>query len=168
VVFLGGFRLVGKQFLKSYPYEGAFFGRKAARFRRRLDLPIILLGGISNLATAGAPWPTVLVRGHGRALLRPDLINQWQAGTRQASGCIHCNRCMPTSTRARAARWWTAAPATGLRQRRLTDVGPGWPMPDAVGCCPTPQTSEPTSLPRCPTLLGYIPTDRHSIRRTGA
>jgi len=93
-----GFRLVGKQFLKSYPYEEAFFAEKAARFRDSLDLPVILLGGISRLDTA----ERAVVDGFafvamGRALLHdPDLINQWQAGTRAMSGCIHCNRCMPT------------------------------------------------------------------------
>lgn len=94
----GGFRLVGKQFLKSYPYEEAFFEEKASRFRDELDLPVILLGGISNLDTAErAVADGFAFVAMGRALLHdPDLINKWQAGTRQESGCIHCNRCMPT------------------------------------------------------------------------
>ena len=94
----GGFRLVGKQFLKAYPYEEAYFLDKAARFRDELDLPLILLGGISRLDTA----QRALDEGFafvamGRALLHdPELLNEWQAGTSAASGCIHCNRCMPT------------------------------------------------------------------------
>jgi 2,4-dienoyl-CoA reductase-like NADH-dependent reductase (Old Yellow Enzyme family) len=94
----GGFRLVGDKFLKSYPYEEAYFLDKATRFRESVDLPLILLGGISRLDTAergiadGFSFVAM-----GRALLHePDLVNQWEAGTATASGCIHCNRCMPT------------------------------------------------------------------------
>jgi 2,4-dienoyl-CoA reductase-like NADH-dependent reductase (Old Yellow Enzyme family) len=94
----GGFRLVGKQFLKAYPYEEAFFAEKASRFRDGLDLPIVLLGGISRLDTAErAIADGFSFVAMGRALLHdPSLPAQWQAGTRVASGCIHCNRCMPT------------------------------------------------------------------------
>jgi 2,4-dienoyl-CoA reductase-like NADH-dependent reductase (Old Yellow Enzyme family) len=94
----GGFGLVGKQFLKAYPYEEAFFEDKARRFRDALDLPIILLGGISRRDTAEqAVADGYAFVAMGRALLHdPDLIGQWRAGTRVASGCIHCNRCMPT------------------------------------------------------------------------
>jgi 2,4-dienoyl-CoA reductase-like NADH-dependent reductase (Old Yellow Enzyme family) len=93
-----GFRLVGDRFLKSYPYEEAYFLDKATRFRDAVDLPLILLGGISRLDTAerGIDEGFSFVA-MGRALLHePDLVNQWQAGTAVASGCIHCNRCMPT------------------------------------------------------------------------
>ena len=94
----GGFRLVGDKFLKKYPYEEAFFIEKARRYRDALELPIILLGGISRLDTAesaiGEGFGFVAM---GRALLHdPDLPNQWSEGTRDDSGCIHCNRCMPT------------------------------------------------------------------------
>lgn len=94
----GGFRLVGSQFLKAYPYEEAFFLDKARQFREALDLPVILLGGISRLDTAEAAIDEGFgFVAMGRALLHdPDLVNQWHAGTKDASGCIHCNRCMPT------------------------------------------------------------------------
>jgi 2,4-dienoyl-CoA reductase-like NADH-dependent reductase (Old Yellow Enzyme family) len=94
----GGFRLVGSRFLRSYPYEEAYFLVQAREFREVLDLPLILLGGVSQLATAERG----LAEGFqfvamARALLHdPDLIQQWQAGTEEVSGCIHCNRCMPT------------------------------------------------------------------------
>jgi 2,4-dienoyl-CoA reductase-like NADH-dependent reductase (Old Yellow Enzyme family) len=94
----GGFRLVGSRFLRSYPYEEAYFLDQARQFRQTLDLPLILLGGISRLDTAenGLEEGFEFVA-MGRALLHdPDLINAWQAGTSDASGCIHCNRCMPT------------------------------------------------------------------------
>ncbi len=94
----GGFRLVGSRFLRAYPYSEAYFLPMARRFRAELSLPLVLLGGISERATA----ETALDEGFdlvalGRALLHdPDLIRSWQDGTATASGCVHCNRCMPT------------------------------------------------------------------------
>ena len=93
-----GFRLVGDRFLKSYPYEEAFFLPFARQFRRALTTPIILLGGITELATVEA----ALAEGFAfvamaRALLRePDLPNRMQDGHLGLALCIHCNKCMPT------------------------------------------------------------------------
>lgn len=94
----GGFRLVGSKFLRSYPYEEAYFREMAEQYRDALDLPIILLGGISDLATAESAidggFSFVAM---GRALLHdPDLINRYRDGDASTSGCVHCNRCMPT------------------------------------------------------------------------
>jgi 2,4-dienoyl-CoA reductase-like NADH-dependent reductase (Old Yellow Enzyme family) len=93
-----GFKLVGSRFLKDYPYEEAFFLPFARQFRAALTTPIILLGGITELATIEA----ALAEGFAfvamaRALLRePDLPNRMQAGSAKSSLCIHCNKCMPT------------------------------------------------------------------------
>ena len=78
-----GFRVVGHRFLKSYPYEEAFFLPYARQFQRALSTPLILLGGITELATI----ESALAEGFAfvamaRALLRePDLPNRMQAGT---------------------------------------------------------------------------------------
>jgi 2,4-dienoyl-CoA reductase-like NADH-dependent reductase (Old Yellow Enzyme family) len=93
-----GFKLVGAKFLRAYPYEEAYFLPKARRFREALGLPLVLLGGISRLETATAAvdegFEFVAM---GRALLHdPQLVRRFEAGTAEASGCIHCNRCMPT------------------------------------------------------------------------
>ena len=93
-----GFKLIGHRFLKEYPYEEAFFLPFARQFHAALTTPIILLGGITELATVEA----ALEEGFAfvamaRALLRePDLPNRMQAGTARSSLCIHCNKCMPT------------------------------------------------------------------------
>jgi 2,4-dienoyl-CoA reductase-like NADH-dependent reductase (Old Yellow Enzyme family) len=93
-----GFKLIGHRFLKTYPYEEAFFLPFARQFRATLTTPIILLGGITERATIEA----ALAEGFAfvamaRALLRePDLPNRMQAGTATSSLCIHCNKCMPT------------------------------------------------------------------------
>jgi 2,4-dienoyl-CoA reductase-like NADH-dependent reductase (Old Yellow Enzyme family) len=93
-----GFKLIGSRFLRAYPYEEAFFLPYARQFLDALSLPLILLGGITQLDTIesalGEGFAFVAM---ARALLRePDLVNRMQAGTASSSLCIHCNQCMPT------------------------------------------------------------------------
>jgi 2,4-dienoyl-CoA reductase-like NADH-dependent reductase (Old Yellow Enzyme family) len=93
-----GFKLIGSRFLRAYPFEEAFFLPYARQFLDALSLPLILLGGITQLETA----QSALAEGFAfvamaRALLRePDLVNRLQAGSSTSSLCIHCNQCMPT------------------------------------------------------------------------
>lgn len=96
-----GIRLAGKRFLVDYPYQEAFLLEYARQFRAELDMPLILLGGITNRAT----MDLAMAEGFdfvamGRAILRePDLVNRIAADeSRRAvkSLCIHCNKCMPT------------------------------------------------------------------------
>jgi 2,4-dienoyl-CoA reductase-like NADH-dependent reductase (Old Yellow Enzyme family) len=93
-----GFQLVGGKFFHDYPYEEAYFLPYARQFRTALTLPLILLGGVSQLDTVHR----AMAEGFefvamGRALLRePELIKAWQAGGTSPSLCVHCNKCMPT------------------------------------------------------------------------
>ncbi|MFI1377943.1 NADH:flavin oxidoreductase [Embleya sp. NPDC020886] len=93
-----GVKLIGKQILRSYPYEEAYLLASARRFRAELKLPLILLGGITNRST----MDLAMTEGFefvamGRAVLRePDLINRIAAEAETESLCIHCNKCMPT------------------------------------------------------------------------
>ena len=93
-----GFRVIGHRFLRAYPYEEAFFLPYARQFQRVLSTPLILLGGITELATI----EMALAEGFAfvamaRALLRePDLPKRMEAGGTATSLCIHCNKCMPT------------------------------------------------------------------------
>lgn len=94
----GGFRLVGDKFLRSYPYEEAYFLPMAAQVREAVAVPLILLGGISGRETAdraiAAGFEFVAM---GRALLHdPDVVGRFETDPHAVSGCIHCNRCMPT------------------------------------------------------------------------
>jgi 2,4-dienoyl-CoA reductase-like NADH-dependent reductase (Old Yellow Enzyme family) len=92
------FRLVSRRFLRSYPFEEAFFLPNARRFRAALTMPIILLGGINERATIeGALNEGFEFVAMARALLRePDLVNRMQQGSASTGICIHCNKCMPT------------------------------------------------------------------------
>jgi 2,4-dienoyl-CoA reductase-like NADH-dependent reductase (Old Yellow Enzyme family) len=93
-----GFRVLGKRFMTSYPFEEAFFLPYARQFRDALDMPLILLGGINRIDTIeravddGFDFVAM-----ARALLRePDLVNKFRKGASSESLCIHCNKCMPT------------------------------------------------------------------------
>ncbi|MEV6340755.1 NADH:flavin oxidoreductase [Nocardia vinacea] len=93
-----GFRLMGRAFLREYPYRDAYLLERARQFRSELSMPLILLGGIADLDT----MRTAMAEGFefvamGRALLRePDLLLRIQADQSTRSACIHCNECMPT------------------------------------------------------------------------
>ncbi|WP_292672523.1 NADH:flavin oxidoreductase [Nocardioides sp.] len=89
---------MGKGFLKHYDFEEAYFFEKASQFRAALAMPLMLLGGINQLATMERAMASGFdFVAMGRALLRePDLVNQLQNGRQKAGKCIHCNQCMPT------------------------------------------------------------------------
>ncbi|MFC9893781.1 NADH:flavin oxidoreductase [Nocardia sp. NPDC127579] len=93
-----GFRLMGRLFLKEYPYQEAYLLERAQQFRRELTMPLILLGGITNLDTMNR----ALAEGFdfvamGRALLRePNLLRRIESDSATRSACVHCNECMPT------------------------------------------------------------------------
>lgn len=93
-----GFKLFGKRFLPSYPYEEAYLLPYARQFQAALEMPLILLGGINRRDTI----ERAMAEGFdfvalGRALLRePDLVNQLASGRTDEGLCIHCNKCMPT------------------------------------------------------------------------
>ena len=93
-----GFRIFGRRYFKTYPFEEAYFLPMARRFRSELSMPLIYLGGVNTLSTAGR----VLDEGFAfvalaRALLRePDLVEKWRVDPARVATCIHCNRCMPS------------------------------------------------------------------------
>lgn len=93
-----GIRWFGKKFLRAYPYQDTYLLERALRFRAEVELPLILLGGVTDRAAMdramGAGFEFVAM---ARALLRePDLVNRISADPATPSLCTHCNRCMPT------------------------------------------------------------------------
>lgn len=93
-----GIRLTGHRFLHDYPYGEAYLLEYARRFRAELDLPLILLGGITRRETMDlAMAEGFAFVAMARALLSdPDLVRRIAADSAAASRCFHCNRCMPT------------------------------------------------------------------------
>jgi 2,4-dienoyl-CoA reductase-like NADH-dependent reductase (Old Yellow Enzyme family) len=94
-----GVRLMGKRFIREYPYEDLYLLDKARQVRAGVGLPMILLGGVVDRAG----MDTAMAEGFqyvamARALLRePDLVNRIAADSTTRSLCIHCNLCMPTN-----------------------------------------------------------------------
>lgn len=93
-----GIRAVGKGFFKTYPWKPLYFLEQARQVREAVSMPLILLGGVVDLAGMN----TAMEEGFefvamARALLRePDLINRIAADATTQSQCIHCNMCMST------------------------------------------------------------------------
>ncbi|MFE1396987.1 NADH:flavin oxidoreductase [Nocardiopsis dassonvillei] len=93
-----GVQLVGGQFIRAYPYREAYLLESARQFRAVLNLPLVLLGGISERAT----MDRAMAEGFefvamARALLRePDFVERIRREPGTRSLCIHCNKCMPT------------------------------------------------------------------------
>ena len=91
-------RLAGNRFLRGYPYQEAYLLDRARQFRAALELPLILLGGITRKET----MDLAMAEGFAfvalaRALLRePGLIQRIQSDPQTRSLCVHCNKCMPT------------------------------------------------------------------------
>ena len=93
-----GMRLGGGSFLKEYPYRPGFLLETAQRFRDRLAMPLIALGGLDTLdAIADAMARGFDLVALGRSLVRePDLPDRLRTGAASETSCIHCNRCMPS------------------------------------------------------------------------
>jgi 2,4-dienoyl-CoA reductase-like NADH-dependent reductase (Old Yellow Enzyme family) len=93
-----GMRRFGGRFLKEYPYRPAFLLDTAVRFRERLEMPLVALGGLDTIeAMTQAREAGFELIALGRSLLRdPDLPRRLESGEARRSSCIHCNRCMPT------------------------------------------------------------------------
>jgi 2,4-dienoyl-CoA reductase-like NADH-dependent reductase (Old Yellow Enzyme family) len=93
-----GFRVAAPVLFRRYPYTETYFLPMARQFRAALTLPLILLGGISTLASVRQ----AMAEGFdfvamGRALLRePDLVARLQSGRATAGTCVHCNKCVPS------------------------------------------------------------------------
>jgi 2,4-dienoyl-CoA reductase-like NADH-dependent reductase (Old Yellow Enzyme family) len=91
-------QLTGSRFLRSYPYQEAYLLDRARQFRAVLNLPLVLLGGITRKQTMDlAMAEGFAFVAMARALLRePDLLHRIRSDPQARSLCIHCNKCMPT------------------------------------------------------------------------
>jgi 2,4-dienoyl-CoA reductase-like NADH-dependent reductase (Old Yellow Enzyme family) len=90
-----GIKLVGKRFLRYYPYEDAYLLQQARQIRAAVKMPLVLLGGITDRQVMDrAMREGFQFVAMARALLRePDLINRIKENPETPSLCIHCNKC---------------------------------------------------------------------------
>lgn len=91
-----GMRFFGRLLIRPYAFEQAFFLPSARRFRERLRLPLMLLGGLTRFdAMEGALGEGFELVALGRALISdPDLPRRLRAGQLDAARCTPCNRCI--------------------------------------------------------------------------
>jgi 2,4-dienoyl-CoA reductase-like NADH-dependent reductase (Old Yellow Enzyme family) len=91
-----GMKAFGRAIFRRYPYEPLYFRDLALRFRRELSMPLILLGGVTDLdgmRTAMSDGFEFVAM--GRALLRqPDLVRRIEQDRTTRSLCTHCNLCV--------------------------------------------------------------------------
>jgi 2,4-dienoyl-CoA reductase-like NADH-dependent reductase (Old Yellow Enzyme family) len=111
-------RLAASMLVRDYAFEEAFFLPLARRFRAAVRLPLMLLGGVNQLATMEAALADGFeLLAVGRALIRqPDLVRRVEAGAFDGSLCTHCNSCV-----AHVGHAPTACPL------REPAAGGGWP-----------------------------------------
>lgn len=91
-----GMRLMAGRFLRRYPFEEWFHRAPALRFRHKLTMPLMALGGLTRLDTMNqavhAGFQFIAL---ARALLRePALVERFRRGELDASPCTPCNRCI--------------------------------------------------------------------------
>ena len=89
-------RLGAPLVIRNLDFDEAFFRPKAELFRRAVDVPVMLLGGLTrrdSMADAiDGGFGFVAI---GRALLRePDLVSRYAAGEASTSRCVPCNQCI--------------------------------------------------------------------------
>jgi 2,4-dienoyl-CoA reductase-like NADH-dependent reductase (Old Yellow Enzyme family) len=91
-----GMRLFAMTLVREYPFEETFCLPLARKFRAAVDLPLILLGGITKLESMDrAMEEGFQFVAMARALLRePDLVRKMEMGQSSASLCIPCNKCI--------------------------------------------------------------------------
>ncbi|MGY1812506.1 NADH:flavin oxidoreductase [Blastococcus sp. SYSU D00820] len=144
--FKTGIRLVGSKVLREYPYEDGYLLEDAKQIRAAIDLPMVLLGGVTNRSIMDKAMEEGFeFVAMGRALLRePDLVNRIQAEPRTRSLCNHNNICMTTiyrGTRCVLAPERTPGPlATEAPLQRAAAAG-GSPVAPAVEAASAVETS---------------------------
>jgi 2,4-dienoyl-CoA reductase-like NADH-dependent reductase (Old Yellow Enzyme family) len=97
--------------------DEAYFLPLAKKIKKRVSVPIILVGGIRSLKTI----EDILQTGHAdlvsmaRPFIRePDLIKRWKKGDRKKAACISCSQCFATG---RSREGMHCALARKLRKR---------------------------------------------------
>jgi 2,4-dienoyl-CoA reductase-like NADH-dependent reductase (Old Yellow Enzyme family) len=79
------------------PETSAFFLPQAQEFRKRITIPIILVGGIRALEMAEGLLSEEKVHylSMSRPFIRePHLVRRWKSGDRSPSSCQSCGRCL--------------------------------------------------------------------------
>jgi 2,4-dienoyl-CoA reductase-like NADH-dependent reductase (Old Yellow Enzyme family) len=80
----------------SSPDKEAYFREAAKLFKEKVNVPLILVGGVRSFDVAEQLIQETVADyvSMCRPLIRePGLINRWKAGSRTKSACVSCGRC---------------------------------------------------------------------------
>jgi len=94
--FLNGGKLSPSRMGINTEEKEAYFGEEAKAFRKKVSVPLILVGGTRSFGVAERLVADGIVDCVSlcRPLIRePDLINRWKSGNLSRAACISCNRC---------------------------------------------------------------------------
>ncbi len=91
-----GLRCFGRVVIPTVPYTDAYFLERAKRFRAALDMPLIYVGGMTDLRRMEEVLDSGFVAFQmARALIRDtDFVNKLQRGECTRSECGHSNYCI--------------------------------------------------------------------------
>ena len=79
------------------PQSESYYREAAARYKQRIGIPLLLVGGIRSLEAAGSmvrDGVTDFISMCRPLVSEPDLIGRWKAGYTKPSLCISCNGCI--------------------------------------------------------------------------
>jgi len=79
------------------PESESYYREAAARYKQRIGIPLLLVGGIRSLEAAGSircDGITDFISLCRPLICEPDLIGRWKAGYTKPSLCISCNGCI--------------------------------------------------------------------------
>ncbi|MBW6485296.1 MAG: NADH:flavin oxidoreductase [Syntrophobacterales bacterium] len=94
--FLSGGKLSPSRMGIDSEEKEAYFSEEAKAFRKKVSVPLILIGGTRSFGVAERLIADGIVDcvSFCRPLIRePDLINRWKSGNFAKAACISCNRC---------------------------------------------------------------------------
>jgi len=77
--------------------DEAYFRDYAVAFKNRVNLPIMLVGGVRSFDVAGQIVNNGIADyiSMSRPFIRePDLVKRWESGDRTKAACISCNNCL--------------------------------------------------------------------------
>ena len=104
---LSGGLLNNPNILKEASDEKAYFETEARIFKKRLKVPLILVGGIRSFILAErivTENAADLVSFCRPLICEPDLVNRWKAGDTSDANCISCNNCVEQIKAGKGAR----------------------------------------------------------------
>jgi 2,4-dienoyl-CoA reductase-like NADH-dependent reductase (Old Yellow Enzyme family) len=151
---LSGGLLNNPNLLKGRSHERAYFESEARLYKARIGVPLILVGGIRSLETAGrivSEGTADMVSLSRPLICEPGLVNRWKGGDAGKAACISCNNCVEQIKAGGGVRCVPLAPGSAPSFFPQTTVSVSASPPHPVGACYV------VSFGLLETASGYLP-----------